>query len=120
MVKDQVFIVNLHHDGIFIASPLRYVQGDLKQITDINFEDVMDFITKEANGVLSGGSSDEYYSSIEIKEFDEVNFHTKGEENIVIKNLTTHDPFLNKLCGNNGMFRDYLDESVPETEDEAL
>ncbi|GJR84383.1 hypothetical protein Tco_0155168 [Tanacetum coccineum] len=154
MVKDQVFIVNLHHDGIFIASPLRYVKGDLKQITDIDFEgikelkinsdvqdfvrvgyenkwfvdlyvehfdyDVMDFINKEANEVLSGGSSDEYYSSIEIEKFDEVDFHTKGEENVVIKNLTTHDPFLNKLCGNNGMFRDYLDESVPETEGEAL
>ncbi|GJV47829.1 hypothetical protein Tco_1438041 [Tanacetum coccineum] len=82
--------------------------------------DVMDFINKEANEVLSGGSSDEYYSSIEIEEFDEVDFHTKREENVVIKNLTTHDPFLNKLCGNNGMFRDYLDESVPEIEGEAL
>ncbi|GJX40968.1 calcium/proton exchanger [Tanacetum coccineum] len=187
MVKDQVFTVNLHHDGIFIASPLRYLQGDLKQITDIDFEgmsfdvfrdiikhlvhgtvyrlyycpirtplnvgikelktdsdvedfvrvgyenkwfvdlyvehfdyDVMDFINEEANGVLSDGSSDEYYSSDEIEEFDDVDFHTEGEENVVIKNLTTHDPFLNKLCGNNGMFRDYLDESVPETEGEAL
>ncbi|GJY20378.1 hypothetical protein Tco_0392944 [Tanacetum coccineum] len=187
MVKDQVFTVNLHHDGIFIASPLRYVQGDLKQITDIDFEgmsfdvfrdiikhlvhgivyrfyycpirtplnvgikelktdsdvqdfirveyenkwfvelyvkhfdyDVMDFINEEANRVLSGGSSDEYYSSDEIEEFDDVDFHTKGEKNVVIKNLTTHDPFLNKLCGNMGMFRDYLDESVPKTEGEAL
>ncbi|GJS38034.1 hypothetical protein Tco_0536416 [Tanacetum coccineum] len=73
-----------------------------------------------ANGVLSGGSSDEYYSSDEIEEFDDVDFHTEGKENIVIKNLITHDPFLNKLCGNNGMFRDYLDESVLETEGEAL
>ncbi|GJU45690.1 hypothetical protein Tco_1202956 [Tanacetum coccineum] len=154
MVKDQVFTVNLHHDGIFIASPLRYVQGDLKQITDIDFEgikelktnsdvqdfvkvgyenkwfvdlyvehfdyDVIDFINKEANGVLSGGSSDEYYSSNEIEEFDDVDFHTEREKNVVIKNLTTHDPFLNKLCSNNGMFRDYLDESVPKIEGEAL
>ncbi|GJR75293.1 hypothetical protein Tco_0087658 [Tanacetum coccineum] len=80
----------------------------------------MDFINEEANGVLSGGSSDEYYSSDEIEKFDDVDFHTEGEENVVIKNSTTHDPFLNKLCGNNRMFRDYLDESVPETEDEAL
>nr|GEX14565.1 hypothetical protein CTI12_AA176900 [Tanacetum cinerariifolium] len=151
---DQVFTINLHHDGIFIASPLRYLQGDLKQITDIDFEgikelktnsdvedfvrvgyenkwfvdlyvehfdyDVMDFINEEANGVLSDGSSDEYYSSDEIEEFDDVDFHTEREKNVVIKNLTTHDPFLNRLCGNNGMFRDYLDESVPETEGEAL
>ncbi|GJZ31521.1 hypothetical protein Tco_0576568 [Tanacetum coccineum] len=125
MVKDQVFTVNLHHDGIFIASPLRYLQGDLKQITDIDFEgikelktnsdvedfvrvgyenkwfvdlyvehfdyDVMDFINEEANGVLSDGSSDEYYSMR-----------------------------LRSLMTNNEMFRDYLDELVPETEGEAL
>nr|GEV61841.1 retrovirus-related Pol polyprotein from transposon TNT 1-94 [Tanacetum cinerariifolium] len=71
---DQVFTVNLHHDGIFIPSTLRYVQGDEKQITDIDFEE-------EANGVVSSRSSDKYYSSDEIEEFDEVDFHTKGEEN---------------------------------------
>ncbi|GKD70530.1 hypothetical protein Tco_1324620 [Tanacetum coccineum] len=82
--------------------------------------DVMDFINEEANRVLSGGSSDEYYSSDEIEEFDNVDFHTKEEGNVVIKNLTTHDLFFNKLYGNNGMFRDYLDESVPKTKGKAL
>lgn len=33
-----VFTVNLYHDGIFVRSPLRYIQGDVKQITDIDFE----------------------------------------------------------------------------------
>nr|GEW06968.1 splicing factor [Tanacetum cinerariifolium] len=80
----------------------------------------MDFINKEANGVLSDGPSDEYYSNDEIEEFDDVDFHTEVKKNVVIKNLTTHGLFLNKLCGNNGMFRDYLDESVLETEGEAL
>ncbi|GKE86985.1 hypothetical protein Tco_1564460 [Tanacetum coccineum] len=82
--------------------------------------DIMDFIKQEANGVLGSGSSDEYYSSDEIEEFDEVDFQTEGEENVVIKNLTTHDPFLNKLYGNNRLYRDYLDDSVLETEGEAL
>nr|GEZ72418.1 splicing factor [Tanacetum cinerariifolium] len=116
LIADQVFIVNLHHDGIFIPSTLRYLQGDLKQITDIDFEgmsfDVFrDIIKPLVHGIV--------YSD-EIKEFDDVDFYTEGEENIVIKNLTTHDPFLNKLCGNNGMFRDYLDESVPQTKGKAL
>nr|GFC78305.1 splicing factor [Tanacetum cinerariifolium] len=80
----------------------------------------MEFISEESNGVLSDGSNDEYYSSDEIKEFDDVDFHTEGEENVVIKNLTTHDLFLNKLCGNNGMFMDYIYESVPQTKGKDL
>ncbi|GJZ17779.1 hypothetical protein Tco_0553902 [Tanacetum coccineum] len=116
-------LLNLHHDGIFIASPLRYVQGDLKQITDIDFKgikqlktdsDVQDFVRVGYENKLFVDFSDE------IEEFDDIDFHTKGEENVVIKNLTTHDLFLNKLCGNNEMFKDYLDESVLETEGEAL
>ncbi|GJW54843.1 ribonuclease H-like domain, reverse transcriptase, RNA-dependent DNA polymerase [Tanacetum coccineum] len=34
----QVFTVNLHHDRIFTPTSLRYVQGDEKQITNINFK----------------------------------------------------------------------------------
>nr|GEX70570.1 splicing factor [Tanacetum cinerariifolium] len=130
LIADQVFIVNLHHDGIFIPSPLRYLQGDLKQITDIDFEgmsfdvfhdiikplvhgivyrvgyenkwfvdlyvkhfdyDVMDFINEEANGVLSDGSSDEYYSSDEIKEFDDAQkgvTYQKHDPTIPYNNMT--------------------------------
>ncbi|GJY31323.1 hypothetical protein Tco_0414818 [Tanacetum coccineum] len=159
--KDQVFTVNLHHDGIFNPSPLRYqdvhgivyrlyycpirtplnvglkelkTNSDVRDFVRVGYEnqwyidlymehfnyDIMDFIKEEANGVLSSGSSDEYYSSDEIEEFDEVDFQTRGEENVVIKNLTTHDPFLNKRYGNNRLYKDYLDDFVPETEGEAL
>ncbi|GJY57951.1 folylpolyglutamate synthase isoform X8 [Tanacetum coccineum] len=145
MAIDQVFTVNLHHYGIFTPSPLRYVQGDEKQITDINFEgmsyvqfhdiirhlvhgifhrlyycpmktllnvgirelkidndvdeflrvgyeqkwfvdlyvehfdyDVLDFINEEANGVISSESSNEYYSSDECEEIEELFFRLKG------------------------------------------
>ncbi|GKB99314.1 hypothetical protein Tco_0985451 [Tanacetum coccineum] len=83
MGRDQVFTVNLHHDGIFSQSPLKYIQDDEKHIIDINFEeeflrlgykqkwyidlyvkhsdyDVLDFVNEEANGVIISGSSDEY------------------------------------------------------------
>nr|GEZ27757.1 splicing factor [Tanacetum cinerariifolium] len=36
--KDSVFTINLYHDGIFICNPLRYVEDDVKQITDVNFD----------------------------------------------------------------------------------
>ncbi|GJR69164.1 hypothetical protein Tco_0015229 [Tanacetum coccineum] len=179
-VRDKVFIVNLHHDGIFICNPIKYVYGELKQITYIDFEgmsfndfhdvvshlvletvkrlyycsikselkdgikelktykdvddflrvgyenkwfvnlytehhdyDVLDFLTIEGNvNETPFEYSDEYESSDEVKEIDYVDFHTKGEENVVIKNLSTQDPFLNKLCSNHGSFSGFIDEPL--------
>ncbi|GJU57249.1 hypothetical protein Tco_1235015 [Tanacetum coccineum] len=141
MGRDEVFTVYLHHDGIFFPSPLKYINGDEKQITDINFEsmsyvqfrniikhlvhgivyrlyycplktplnmgirelktdndyDVLDFVNEEANGVISSGSSDEYYSSDECEEIKRVDFYTEGEENV-----------------------GFIDGSVPQIEGDAL
>ncbi|PWA56190.1 cullin [Artemisia annua] len=36
--KNRVFTVNLKHDGVFTTEPFGYLQGDEKQITDLNFE----------------------------------------------------------------------------------
>ncbi|GJV29111.1 hypothetical protein Tco_1385559 [Tanacetum coccineum] len=151
MGRDQMFTVNLHHDGIFFPSPIKYINGDEKQITDINFEelktnndvdeflrlgyeqkwyidlyvehfdfDVLNFVNEEANGVISSGSSDEYYSSDECEEIKGVDFYTEGEENVVIKNLSTQDPFLKRLCTNSGLFRGFVDGTAPQTEGDAL
>ncbi|GKC68807.1 hypothetical protein Tco_1101405, partial [Tanacetum coccineum] len=115
-VRDKVFTVNLHHDGVFICNPVRYVYGELKQITDIDFEDydVLGFLTIEGNvNDTPFESSDEYESSDDVEEIDYVDFHTEGEENVVIKNLSTQDPFLNKLCSNHGSFNGFIDEPQP-------
>ncbi|GKB42927.1 zinc finger BED domain-containing protein RICESLEEPER 2-like protein [Tanacetum coccineum] len=40
--------------------------------------DVLDFINEEANGVLSSGSSDEYYNNDECEKLEEVDFQTEG------------------------------------------
>ncbi|GJV04025.1 zinc finger, CCHC-type containing protein [Tanacetum coccineum] len=150
-VRDKVFTVNLHHDGIFICNPIKYVYGELKQISDIDFEgmsfnDFHDVVShfvlgtvkrlyycsikselkdgikklktdKDVEDFLKGNvnetpfeSSDEYESSDEVEEIDYVDFHTEGEENVVIKNLSTQDPFLNKLCSNQGSFSGFIDE----------
>ncbi|GKE33824.1 hypothetical protein Tco_1453146 [Tanacetum coccineum] len=82
--------------------------------------DVLGFINEEANGVISSGSSDEYYSSDECEEIEGVDFHTKMEENVVIKNLSIQDPFLNRLCTNNGLFMGCVNGSVPQTKGDAL
>ncbi|GKA94464.1 hypothetical protein Tco_0816502, partial [Tanacetum coccineum] len=76
--------------------------------------DVLDFLNKEGNGNQPHyESSDEYYSSDEVEEFNYVDFNTEGQENVLIKNLTTQDPFLNKLCSNHGTFKGFIDEPVP-------
>nr|GFA15926.1 splicing factor [Tanacetum cinerariifolium] len=127
LIADQVFTVNLHHDGIFTASPLRYLQGDLKQITDIDFEGMSFDVFRDIIKHLVHGTVYRlcYWPirtplNVGIKELkkdsDVEDFVRVGGGNVVIKNLTTHDPYLNKLCGNNGMFRDYLDVLVLETE----
>ncbi|GJT09812.1 hypothetical protein Tco_0856854 [Tanacetum coccineum] len=116
----------LHHDGIFIGDPLRYVQGDMKQLTDYRFDgmynvplnicikelktdaNVEEFLTLSKDSDIS----DEYDSSEEDDDLEYVDFQTEGEENVVIPNVTTTNPFLNKLCSNNGYFRRFIDELV--------
>ncbi|GJX14918.1 splicing factor [Tanacetum coccineum] len=178
--KDNVFTVNLYHDDIFIFNPLRYVEGDVKQITDVNFDgmsfndlreivkrlvhglvkrlyyckvesplkslkelkidsdvdaylllgyencmcvdlyvehhdyDVLDFLLEETSDhELVCASSDEYYSDDKSEDIDGVYFHTEGDHNVVIKNFTTTDPFLNQLCSNGCSFRGLINDPIP-------
>ncbi|GJX40869.1 splicing factor [Tanacetum coccineum] len=115
--------VNIHHDGIFVADPLRYIQGDMKQLTNYRFDgmysvplnigitelrtddNVKEFLT-------CSDISDEYDSSEEDGDPDYVDFQTEGEENIVIPNVTTTYLFLNELCSNNGYFRGFDESSI--------
>ncbi|GJV63559.1 hypothetical protein Tco_1474387 [Tanacetum coccineum] len=99
------FTVNMYHDGIFAPSPIRYLQGELKQITDIDFKGMsFEQLTKIVR-------SDDEYSSVDGEDLENVDFYTTGEEDVIIKNLTTHDDFLNRLCYTGGLFRG----GVPKT-----
>nr|GEU38547.1 retrotransposon Orf1 [Tanacetum cinerariifolium] len=81
-------------------SPLRYQQGDEKQITVIDFKGLKELKTdNDVQILLRLGMK----TNVMIEESNKVDFQTKWEENVVIKNLTTHEPFLNKLSGNYGM-----------------
>nr|GEV16122.1 hypothetical protein [Tanacetum cinerariifolium] len=94
-----MFTVNLHHDGVFIPNAIRYVE---------------DFLNEEGNGNQLYESSYDYYSGDAVEEFDYVDFHIEGEENVIIKNLTTQYPFLNNLCSNHGTFGGFIDEHVDQ------
>ncbi|GJT95787.1 hypothetical protein Tco_1091305 [Tanacetum coccineum] len=69
MGKDKVFTINLHHSGVFIPNPIRNVQGELKQITYINFEDRL----KRSPHLVSepGGSRSRIYKVFEVEPMKE-------------------------------------------------
>ncbi|GKE61459.1 hypothetical protein Tco_1511826 [Tanacetum coccineum] len=48
---------------------------------------------------------------------DYVDFYHEGEQDVVVKNITTNDPFLTKLCSNNGNFRGFINEPIPVNKD---
>ncbi|GJU16774.1 hypothetical protein Tco_1144740 [Tanacetum coccineum] len=69
---------------------------------------------KEQNHNSIESSDDEYYGSDDCEEIENVDFQTEGES-VVIKNISTHDPFLNKLCSARIMFRGTAEHHETET-----
>ena len=63
--------------------------------------DLMELCEFEKNEEQNGNiidSSDDNYSSDDCEEIDCVDFQTEGDDSVSIKNISTQDPFLNKLC----------------------
>ncbi|GKB85256.1 hypothetical protein Tco_0957528 [Tanacetum coccineum] len=60
------------------------------------------------------------YSDDDLEEIENVDFHTEGDDSVVIKNITTQDPFLTKLCSARILFRgnvEYgLNEKTPQVD----
>nr|GEW19702.1 hypothetical protein [Tanacetum cinerariifolium] len=80
-----------------------------------NDADVQEFL--KAGDYESSDSSDAYRSSDDEHVIDYVDFYHEGEQDVVVKNITTNNPFLTKLCGNNGNFRGFINEPIPSNED---
>ncbi|GJR61831.1 calcium/proton exchanger [Tanacetum coccineum] len=60
-------------------------------------------------------SSDDDYNSSDCEKIENVDFQTEGDESIVIKDISTSDPFLNKLCSARIMFRGTTEHIQTET-----
>ncbi|GJT69520.1 hypothetical protein Tco_1028806 [Tanacetum coccineum] len=86
------FTTTLHHNGVFIQNPLKYVHGETYVIKDINFEGMSVNELREIIDRFVNGSSKTYYYAkpgttlvrgiTEIKsEFDIDNFITLGYQN---------------------------------------
>ncbi|GKD35112.1 hypothetical protein Tco_1250621 [Tanacetum coccineum] len=184
--KKDVFTVYFNYDGIFTSFPLKYSQGQMKELNDTNFDemsyehlkeialrltshacfekiyycqtgaklslgvrglkstqDIADMLkvgydngneidmyvehfgydimelaelerNEEQNHNSIESSDDEYYGSDDCEKIENVDFQTEGES-VVIKNISTHDPFLNKLCSARIMFRGTAEHHETET-----
>nr|GEY47052.1 hypothetical protein [Tanacetum cinerariifolium] len=135
--KNRCITVSLHHDGVFIVSLFEYAFGDEKQITDIHFEDsdvdefvnfghrnkwqvnlyvqhsgydALDIRDQEEIMADDGNESSDAYFSSDEEELSYVDFHTEVDDNVIIKNVTTNDLFLNKLCPNSAHFLNVVDK----------
>ncbi|GJY88502.1 hypothetical protein Tco_0503130 [Tanacetum coccineum] len=124
--KNRCITVNLFHDGVFTVRPFEYAVSDIKQITDIQFEGMSyvqfrDVIRKLVHGPVAslyyckvgtplrigtkgktmvddeGNESSDAYCSSDDEDLGDVDFHTEVDDNVVIKIVTTNDPFHNKL-----------------------
>ncbi|GKA55514.1 calcium/proton exchanger [Tanacetum coccineum] len=92
-----------------------------KWVVDLYVEhhgyDPMDYKNSNDRDYDSPDSSDAYCSSDDEQVIDYVDFYHEGEQDVVVKNITTNDPFLTKLCSNNGNFRGFINEPIPVNED---
>ncbi|GJW58010.1 hypothetical protein Tco_0104741 [Tanacetum coccineum] len=85
--------------------------------------DIMEMVEWDRNDELrktrikseSDSSDDDYhYSDDDLEEIENVDFHTKGDDSVVIKNNTTQDSFLTKLCSARILFRGNVEYGVNE------
>ncbi|GJU49625.1 hypothetical protein Tco_1219180 [Tanacetum coccineum] len=70
--------------------------------------DIMEMAEVDRNEEQTQNSieySDDDYNSSDCEEIKNVDFQTEGDESVVIKDISTSDPFLNKLCSAKIMFR---------------
>ncbi|GKB59464.1 hypothetical protein Tco_0915650 [Tanacetum coccineum] len=78
--------------------------------------DIMELVKLEVNQEDNHNnieeSDDEYYDSDDYEEIENVDFQTEGDESVVIKSISTHDPFLTKLCSARIMFRDKMEPTL--------
>ncbi|GJY06754.1 hypothetical protein Tco_0373808 [Tanacetum coccineum] len=74
--------------------------------------DAFDIRDQEETIVDDGNESSDAYFSSDEEDLSYVDFHTEIDDNVIIKNVTTNDPFLNKLCPDSAKFLNEVDEPV--------
>ncbi|GJR50451.1 zf-CCHC domain-containing protein [Tanacetum coccineum] len=76
--------------------------------------DVLDIRDQGETMADDGNESSDAYCSSDEEDLSYVDFHSELDDNVVINTVSTNDPFLNKLCGDNPEFINLVDETVNE------
>ncbi|GKC09782.1 hypothetical protein Tco_1001392 [Tanacetum coccineum] len=101
-----------------VHSPAGY---ESKWVVDLYVEhhgyEPMDYKNSNASDYEAPDSNDAYCSSDDEHVIDYVDFYHEGEQDVVVKNITTNDLFMTKLCSNNGNFRGFINEPILVNED---
>ncbi|GJW15587.1 hypothetical protein Tco_0019720 [Tanacetum coccineum] len=79
--------------------------------------DVMGLINLEPSLEQNIEDSDCYSSDDAEEQIDGVDFQTEADDCVVIKDITTSDHFLNKLCTTRALFRGSRQQKVPDIDD---
>ncbi|GJW35393.1 hypothetical protein Tco_0058313 [Tanacetum coccineum] len=87
--KNCCIRVNLFHDGVFTVRPFEYAVSDVKQITDIQFEehsgyDALDMRDQGETMADDGNKPSDAYWSSDEEDLSYVDFHTEVDDNVVV------------------------------------
>nr|GEY26789.1 zinc finger, PMZ-type [Tanacetum cinerariifolium]GEY32788.1 zinc finger, PMZ-type [Tanacetum cinerariifolium] len=127
---DEKQITDIHFEGTLLKLGIKIIKtiSDVDEFVNFGYRnkwqvnlhvehsgyDALDIKDQEETMADDGNESSDAYFSSDEEDLSYVDFHTEVDENVIIRNVTTNDPFLNKLCPNNAHFLNVLDEPVFE------
>ncbi|GJY32693.1 hypothetical protein Tco_0417162 [Tanacetum coccineum] len=129
-VSDIKQITDIHFEGTPLRISIKPIQNDSDVDQFVNFAyknkwqinlyvehsgyDVLDIRDQGETMADDGNESSDAYCSSDEEDLSYVDFHSELDDNVVINTVSTNDPFLNKLCGDNPEFINLVDEPVNE------
>ncbi|GJT40892.1 hypothetical protein Tco_0940757 [Tanacetum coccineum] len=124
----KVFTIYLHYDVFSLSADFDLREGSRRESNDITFR-----WKKEVSQIMDGRAMLKAgYEMVNMVDLGIekwlIDFQTEADDNVVVKDFSTHDGFLNKLCTTRAVFRgstsrqqvDDIPEDRPQIEEIAL
>nr|GEW07691.1 hypothetical protein [Tanacetum cinerariifolium] len=125
LCPDSAYFLNVLDEPVF-ANDESVTDSDVDEFVNFGYQnkwqvnlyvehsgyDALDIRDQKETMADDGNESSDAYFSSDEEDLSYVDFHTEVDDNVIIKNVTTNDPFLNKLCPDSAYFLNVLDEPV--------